>query len=271
MRYLYYLLLVLGLFSAISVTAQRRSVDDTRLLPEVQTEVALKGDDYLLVGLRTPLLTGTASGVEVDRVGLNVGYERFWTQQWSGGATLRAEFYDAYSRGGDVSKLYADVVPELFVRHWNILGGFNFRQRLGVEYYIPGGESSESRAITRLRLDMDRVIPLGEHTAIRPRIAYEAVAYLRLQRDETKLKERVIDFGSVRADVGVIVSPRFDFTPWVASQTNYLNALPQFDASGNQTRGGRTNIVSPVVGLDMRLTLFRGGVPFERRQLPTQH
>ena len=271
MRYLYHLLLVLGLFSTVSATAQRRTVSNTLLLPELQTEVALKGDDYLLIGLRTPFAAGTSQGIDIERVGLNVGYERFWNQQWSGGATLRTEFYSAYSGGGDVSKLYVDVVPELFLRHWNTLGGFNFRQRLGVEYYVPGGKNSESRAITRLRLDVDRVIPLGEHTAIRPRIAYEAVAYLRLQRDETELKERVIDFGGMRAEVGVIVSPRFDFTPWVASQTNYLNTLPQFDASGNQTSGGRTNIVSPVVGLDMRLTLFRGGTPFERRQLPTQH
>jgi hypothetical protein len=200
-----------------------------------------------------------------------VGYERFWDQQWSGGATLRTEFYDAYSGGGDVSKLYVDVVPELFLRHWNTLGGFNFRQRLGVEYYVPGGKNSESRALTRLRLDLDRVFPLGEHTAIRPRLAYEAGAYLRLQREETELKERVVDFGTLRAEVGVIVSPRFDFTPWVASQTAYFNTLPQYDALGNQTSGGRTNFITPVVGLDLRLTFFSGGTPFARRQLPTQH
>jgi len=258
------------LFWAVSATAQRRTISSTLLLPELQTEFALKDDDYLLVGLRAPLLTAS-SGIDLQRLGLNVGYERFWDQQWSGGATLRAEFYNGYSGGGDVGKLYTDLVPELFVRHWSTLGSFNFRQRLGIEYFVPGGENSESRAITRLRLDLDRVFPLGEHAAIRPRLAYEAAAYLRLQREETELKERVIDFGTLRAEVGVIVSPRFDFTPWVASQSTYLNTLPQYDALGNQTSGGRTNFIAPIIGLDMRLTLFRGGEPFERRQLPTQH
>ncbi len=75
----------------------------------------------------------------------------------------------------------------------------------------------------------------------------------------------------MRAEVGVRVSPRFDFTPWLASQTSYLNALPQYDIDGNQISGGPTNLLTPVVGLDLRLTLFRGGAPFERRQLPTQH
>ncbi|HEX8428516.1 hypothetical protein [Hymenobacter sp.] len=270
MRYLYCLPLVLSLFYSLSTAAQRRGVSSTLLLPELQTEFALKGDDYLLVGLRAPLFTASP-GVDLQRLGLNLGYERFWDQQWSGGATLRLEFFNGYRGGGDVGRLYTDLVPELFVRHWNTLGAFNFRQRLGVDYYVPGGERGESRASTHLRLDLDRLFPLGGKTAIRPRLAYEAAAYLRLQRDDDELKERVIDFGALRGEVGVVLSPRFDFTPWVASQTVYLNTLPQYDSMGNQTSGGRTNLVSPVVGLDVRLTLFRGGTPFERRQLPTQH
>ena len=107
--------------------------------------------------------------------------------------------------------------------------------------------------------------------AIRPRIAYEVVTYLRLQRDENQLKERVVDFGNLRAEVGVRLSPHVDFTPWVASQTYYLNTLPQFDASGKQTGGGRTNLLTPIVGLDLRLTIFTKAATAERYQLPTQH
>lgn len=260
------------LFLSVSAaSAQRRFVGSTVLLPEVQAELALKGDDYVLLGLRGPITTGDFDGTNLDQVGLNLGYERFWSTAWSGGATLRADFYEYYRGGSDVQRLQADVTPEVFVRHWNTLGRFNFRQRLGAEYFIAGGESADSRALTRLRLDLDRVFPLGEKVALRPRVAYEAVAYLRLQRDENETKERVLDFGSLRGEVGVRLSPRFDFTPWVAAQTVYLNSLPQYDALGNQTGGGRTNLVTPAVGLDLRLTLFRGGAPFERRQLPTQH
>ncbi|WBO83460.1 hypothetical protein [Hymenobacter yonginensis] len=256
---------------ATAATAQRRSVGSTLLLPEVQAELALTGDDYILLGVRGPISTGTFQGTTLEQVGLNLGYERFWNEQWSGGATLRSDFYKVERDGGSRNGLYTNLTPELFVRHWNTLGGFNFRQRLGVEVFVPTEEGAESRAITRLRLDLDRVFPLGTNLALRPRISYEAAAYLRLQRDELEEKERVIDFGNLRGEIGVRVSPHFDFTPWVASQTTYINALVQTDANGNVTGGGRTNLITPVVGLDLRFTLFKGGSVFERRQLPTQH
>ncbi|SHI68771.1 hypothetical protein SAMN02745146_1391 [Hymenobacter daecheongensis DSM 21074] len=261
------LILLLAVHPAL---AQRRTVNGLGLRPNLQAEYALHGDDYVLVGISTPLSTGGYQGLNLDRLGLNAGYEHFWNARWSAGATLGADAYTATRNGGDVLYLFLDARPELFGRHWNTIGSFNFRQRLGVEYQVLGGPGSQNRALTSLRLDLDRLIPLGR-LALRPRLAYEARAYLRLQRDETQEKERVIDFGTLRAELGVRVSPRFDFTPWVASQTTYLNTIPQFDANNNQISGGRTNVVTPVVGLDLRLTLFRGGTVFERRQLPTQH
>ncbi|MBC8083957.1 MAG: hypothetical protein H7Z21_12160, partial [Hymenobacter sp.] len=139
--------IIIGLSLVTAATAQRRSVGDVLLLPEAQAELALKGDDYLLVGVRGPLRTQTPSGL--DRLGLNLGYERFWDEQWSGGATLRTDFYNGYSSvAPDVGRLYADFTPELFLRHWNTLGGFNFRQRLGVEYFVAGVENAESRPAT---------------------------------------------------------------------------------------------------------------------------
>jgi len=269
--YHYVLLAITWLICCTSTTAQRRSVGDEQLLPEVQAELALKGDDYVLLGVQGLINTQPSIGADLDRLGFTFGYERFWNQQWSGGATLQANFFTNQSDGISGSELRSDFIPELFVRHWNTLGSFNFRQRLGMEYLISGGENTQDRALTSLRLDLDRPIPIGTNGLLRPRLAYEAVAYLRLQRDENEPKERVIDFGALRAEVGVRVSPHLDFTPWVTTQTNYINALPQFDANGNQTAGGRTNLVTPVIGLDVRLTLFRGGAPFERRQLPTQH
>ena len=269
--YRYLLLAATWLLACINATAQRRSVGDVQLLPEVQAELALKGDDYVLLGVQGLLNTQSPTGADLDRIGFNFGYERFWNQQWSGGATLQANSYNNQSDGISGSKLRSDFIPELFVRHWNTLGSFNFRQRLGVEYFISGGKNTQDRALTSLRLDLDRPIPIGTNGLLRPRLAYEAVAYLRLQRDEDEPRERVIDVGALRAEVGVRVSPHFDFTPWVATQTNYINALPQYDANGKETAGGRTNLVTPIIGLDVRLTLFRGGAPFERRQLPTQH
>jgi hypothetical protein len=58
----------------------------------------------------------------------------------------------------------------------------------------------------------------------------------------------------------------------LAYQTAYTNVLQQTDASGNVViPGGRRNFVTPVLGLDLRYTIFQGKQAFERRQLPTQH
>jgi hypothetical protein len=256
---------------SLSARAQQRGVGNTVLLPELQAEYALHGDDYLLLSLQGPTRTGSYNGTQLNQLGLQLAYEKFWSEHWSGGATLRGAAYTGYRGGSDVQRLYVDVTPELFVRHWNQLGKFNFRQRLGVEYTVPADPLIDGRALTRLRFDLDRVFPVGK-LALRPRLAYEAFAYLRFQREETEPKERLIDFGALRADVGIQVSPHFDLTPWVGSSTAYRILLEQTDLNGKVVvPGGRYNSLTPVVGLDVRYTIFRGSEVFERRQLPTQH
>ena len=268
-------LLGVGLSSAVGAQAQRRAVNAVALLPTVQAEYALRGDDYLLLGLNGPISTGSYNGTGLDRVGLRLGYEHFWNTRWSGGGTLGIDTYkQAHLFGGHGDQFRTDVAPEVFARHWNTLGSFNFRQRLGVSYFVPGATGADSRALTSLRLDLDRLVPVGGgRVVLRPRLAYEAIAYLRFQRDEaTQPKERVIDFGYARAEVGVRLSDRFDFTPWFGYQTTYVFALAQTNPMGQvTTTAGRLNLVTPVVGLDARFTLFRGKAAFERRQLPTQH
>ncbi len=256
---------------ASAATAQRRGVNDLLLVPEAQVELALKGADYVLAGFN--LIASPDGGATFAGGQLRLGYEHFWSQQWSAGATFRVLGGSNYSYG-DILGLEGNITPGLLVRHSGKIGAFNFGQRLGLEYattFDVLGSSNEDRALTRLRLDMDRMFPLGAKLALRPRLAYEAVTYLRLQRDENQPKERVIDFGNLRAEVGVRVSPHFDFTPWVASQTSYVNSLPQYDANGQQIRGGQTNLLTPTLGLDLRLTLFSSSAEKDRFQLPTQH
>ena len=268
-----FLLIISCLVFTIAAQAQRRSVGDVLLVPEIQTELALQGDDYLLATFNLVLPTNGTSNSTFAGGQLRLGYEHFWNERWSWGGTLR--IIGGETQGyGDLVGLAGDVAPGLLLRHSGKIGSLNFGQRLGLEYTMTFKDTrnlgGEDRALTRLRFDVDRLFSLGERLAIRPRIAYEIATYLRLQRDEDELKERVIDFGSLRAELGLRLSPRFDFTPWVASQTIYSNFLPQYDATGNQTSGGRTNSVFPLVGFDARLTLL-GGNSAERRQLPTQH
>ncbi|TGD81320.1 hypothetical protein [Hymenobacter wooponensis] len=268
-----YLLVPALLLAALTATAQRRLTSNTALQPELQAELALQNNDYLLVGVSALNVNG--AGTTFSGGQLRLGYEHFWSEQWSGGATLR--LLRQYGQGyGDFLGQPGNIVPGVFVRHSGKISSFNFGQRLGVEYGISTVDvlsiiERNNRASARLRLDVDRIFPLGETVALRPRVAYEAAAYLRFQRDENQVKERTIDFGVLRAEVGVRLSPHVDVTPWVASQTAYTVFVAQYDAQGRQVSGGRTNLVTPVVGLDARFTLFSGDAAQERRQLPTQH
>ncbi|WP_324675720.1 hypothetical protein [Hymenobacter sp. GOD-10R] len=261
--------LLLAVLVARPAAAQdRRVVNGLELWPELQAERALQGDNYGWLGVSGPMTTTVST--DLKYVGIRAGYEHFWNNQWSGGGLLQFAAYSSYRSGSGASNLSVDVTPELYVRHWNTLGSFNFRQRLGLEYFIPAGEA-ESRALTRLRFDLDRLVSVGR-LVLRPRIAYEGRAFLRLQRDANEPKERVIDYTMLRAEVGVRLSDHIDFTPWFAHQTAYTFTLPQTDATGKVTiLGGRRNFVTPYLGLDVRYTLFRGKEVFERRQLPTQH
>lgn len=267
-----FLLAAACLLPARAASAQNRVVGDGPLLPEAQVEVALKGDDYLLATLNLTCLTNGGSNSPFAASQLRLAYEHFWNEQWSGGATLRVLGGDhGY---GDFIGQNGNITPGLLLRHTSNLGAFTFGQRLGAEYaatFTALGGQSNDRGLARLRFDVARSLPLGKKASLRPRLAYEVAACLRPQRGANDYPERVIDFGALRGEVGLRLSPHLDVTPWVASQTHYITSLPQFNGSGVQVGGGRTNLVVPLVGLDVRLTLGRSVAAAERRQLPTQH
>lgn len=273
MRYFSCFLLLTGILGAATAAqAQRRMTSDPIIVPEVQAELLL-GNNSLFVGLNRLVLTnGNRNGDTFVGGQVRAGYEHFWNEQWSGGATLRV--VRRRDEGlGDFIGQPGNVTPGLLLRHRSTLGKFTFGQRLGAEYGIAIRQYSggiKDRALARLRLDVERSVALSDQVSLRPRLAYEVAAYLRLQRDDNDLKERVVDFSNLRVEVGVRVSPRFDVTPWVASQVQYINSLGQFDPAGMPVGGGRANLRTPLLGLDLRLTL----APDESAaalQLPTQH
>ncbi|OGX82961.1 hypothetical protein BEN48_04155 [Hymenobacter glacialis] len=267
------LLAAAGLVVSLPAVAQRRNVANLSLQPEAQVELALKGNDYLLVGISALAPLNNVSGPTFAGGQLRLGYERFWSEKWSGGATLRVLGgpSDGY---GDFIGQAGNLIAGLLLRHTSTAGSFVFGQRLGAEYgtaYNAQGRDVKDRALARLRFDVERPLTVGEKVTLRPRLAYEAAAYVRLQRDDNELKERVVDFGNLRGEVGLRFSPALDITPWVAYQTWYINTLPQFDNTGKQVGGGRTNLLTPLLGLDLRLTFGSTAAGTERRQLPTQH
>lgn len=272
-RFSRFLLPVVGLMLASAASAQNRLVGDALLLPEAQVEAALKGDDYLLATFNLVCLTNGGAGSTFAGGQLRLAYEHFWSTQWSGGATLRVLGGGGYGYGDFIGQS-GNITPGVLLRHTSSIGSFLFGQRLGAEYaatYDALNSQNNARGLGRLRLDVERSWPLGEKVSLRPRLAYELAAYLRLQRGPNDAPERVIDFGALRGEVGLRLSPHLDVTPWVASQTHYINSLPQFNSGGGQVGGGRTNLVAPLIGLDVRLTVVRSEATTERRQLPTQH
>ena len=290
-----YLLTVGALLAASAAQAQttsatynpnatRRTVQALELWPELQGEVALRNGDYLLIAVRgerstTGVQSARTLGFDTRRVAAT--YEHFWNKNWSWGGTLRYESNARFEAGsgGDM------LAPELLLRHRSpIFGGLTFGQRLGVErqFYINrnlvGSTGPDGQFWGRLRVDVERLILLSSEEmglALRPRLSYAASTHLRFQKDTNDPDERTIQFTSLRGEVGVRLSPAIDLTPWVAYQTQYGIALPQYqpDASGTlvQVQGGRTNSVYPTLGLDLRFTLLPSSPIAGRQQLPTQH
>ena len=256
--------------------ATHRSVQGLALWPELQGELALPNGDYLLLALRGEryLHNGTQRsrplGFDMRRVRL--AYEHFVSAAWSYGATVQL----AGGGGGTV------VVPAVLLRHRSpVFQGITFGQRLSLEHsfggngFMPLGSGPGGQTWARLRVDLEKLLPLGNDAAtgpaLRPRLSYEASTHLRFQKADADPDERTIQYTSLRGEVGVRLSSRFDFTPWFAYQTGYLIGLPQYDKNGVQTDGGRTNQVYPTLGLDVRFTLLPAGTKADQHQLPTQH
>ena len=263
-------LLAAALLALPAAAQTRRSTFGVQFWPEAQAEVALAGSDYLLVSARGQQYTdnnGYANpnrflGFDVRR--LSVGYEHFLGEHWSIGAML------PYLSFG---KTY-ELRPEVLLRHRSPVGPLTFGQRLSLEYLIPGQAGAKGATNARLRADLEKAFALGSAAALRPRLSYEAATHLRAfsADDVAGADERTIQFTSLRAEVGVRLSPAFDFTPWFAYQTQYNFGLAQTDALGKVTiPASRVNSVAPVLGLDLRYTFLNGQDAAARQQLPTQH
>lgn len=265
-------LLLVACLAAPAPAQTRRSVQPVQLWPELQAELALKNGDYLLLAAHGEYVpayhdaTGPDRFLGLDQRALGAAYEHFWNDHWSAGGTL------AVSAAG---RSY--LVPALLLRHRSALGPLTFGQRLGAarEYALGryyGGPAPAAQNWLSLRADLEKVLPLGSRgLALRPRLSYEAAARVRLQKSLDDPDERTVQATSLRAEVGCRVGDHFDFTPWFAYTTAYYVVLEQYSPTGSPVSGGRLNLVTPVVGLDARFTLFAGKTTFERRQLPTQH
>jgi hypothetical protein len=262
------------LLSPDAAAQTRREVQDYQLAPELQTEWALKNDDYLLLevyGVNIPAYNGFSSNNRVlglDQRGIGLRYEHFWNEHWSGGASLQ----HVSTQGVKY------LAPEVLLRHRSAIGPLMFGQRLSLFRTVPFGNLgrttiNDGATYATLRVDLEKLFPVGGGSfALRPRLSYEADVHVRLGKKEAyEGDERTIEYTSLRGELGMRLGDHFDFTPWVAYSTFYYFTIQQFDAYGNPLGNGRLNSVTPVIGLDARFTFFSGKAAFERQQLPTQH
>ena len=269
-----HLLLLLLLGPTLAQAQARRIIQTLQLWPEAQAELTLKNGDYLLLALRGQRETEADYAASPRRLGFDqglarLGYEHFWTEHRSWGAT--ASLFGSSGGGTDL------LIPEVLLRHRSPLGPLAFGQRLSLERAVPltanqGGSGPPSQTNARLRFDLEKLLPLGPLT-LRPRLSYEAMTHIRLRKEAADPEERAFQFTSLRAEVGCRVSSRFDFTPWFAYQTTYYYAIESLDSKGQVVvPAGPVNQVAPVVGLDLRFTLGRDeSSASQRPQLPTQH
>jgi hypothetical protein len=264
------LLLVCGA-STVGWAQSHRGVTNLAVQPELQVEYGFHSGDYLVLGLRGLRYSGypdpSPRPFSFDEQQVRLGYEHFWNEHWSWGATARLA---SVSPGHE-------IVPELLLRHRSVVGPLTFGQRLSVEHTFPdnqgyvGGPGPDGKTFARLRLDLEKQLPVGS-ISLRPRLSYELAAHVRLQKEENERPERPIDFGSLRAEVGFRLSDHVDFTPWFALATDYYKTEIQYDPLTNKpVAGGDFNKVSPILGLDVRFTLLPAAGAPSRQQLPTQH
>ncbi len=269
------LLLAATLLARPAAAQTLRRVQDKQLFITLQGELALKNGDYLLLSVFGQNIPAYASYADDRRLlgfdtrGLGLTYEHFWNNHWSGGA--------AFVQESQLGNNY--IIPELLVRHRSRLGPLTFGQRLSGYRTIAVGNTArfgnpEGLNFLSLRADLEKLFPFGA-VGVRPRLSYEATMNVHLQKDKNapEYDQRTIQHTSLRAEVGLRFGDHFDLTPWFAYTTAYYFTLPQYSPiSGTpSTGGGRLNLVTPVIGLDARFTLFEGRAVFERQQLPTQH
>ncbi|MBF9141739.1 hypothetical protein [Hymenobacter properus] len=268
-------LLLAALWCRPAAAQTRRVVLDHQLWANLQGELALLNGDYLLLelhGENVPAYNGFGGNdrfLGFDQRAVAFSYEHFWNNHWSGGGGLQYQ-PSAYAKY---------LTPELLLRHRGKVGPLTFGQRLSAYRVFSVGNSQQYFQATpqnylSLRADLEKVFPVGQGgLALRPRLSYEGIMHVRLQKTQTDADERTIQYTSLRGELGVRVSNHFDFTPWFAYTTSYYFSIPQYNPiSGTPTADpGRLNLVTPVIGLDARFTLFAGKEVFDRRQLSTQH
>jgi hypothetical protein len=189
----------------------------------------------------------------LERVQFRAGFEHMFNNHWSGGIA------EAYA----IERTRKILFNEIYLRHLSSLGTFRITQRASIEHIVQWGRSDLGRV--RLRADIDREIKLGSLN-LRPRIGYELFFNIDyLPTEQSRNTQRRVDRTRLRFEILCPLTGHLAITPFFTRQSDFLIVEPAYDANNNLIRsGGKRSYVTPIMGLDLRYAIFKGGKPFPR-------
>lgn len=188
----------------------------------------------------------------IERVQLRAGYEHVFNSKWNGGIA------GAYG----IDRIRRILFNEVFVRHSSTLGAYQFTKRLSGEHIVQWGRENFGRV--RFRTDLDRTFSLGS-LRVRPRVSYELFFNQDYTPDPVTDINRRVDRTRLRFEMLFGLNNYVAIIPSFIRQTDYLLVLPSYDGNNNIVRsGGKQNLIVPIIGLDVRVTFFKGGKAFSR-------
>jgi hypothetical protein len=250
--------LVLG---ADPVMAQQKVIRQATVWPELQMDYVFKSTSFLYFRnqYRHVLdndfnhLRETRALQYLERVQFRLGYEHVFNPHWSGGIS------EAYA----IERTRNILFNEVYARHSWAMGKFRLSERASWEHLIRWPKNNNGRF--RLRADLDRSFKVGVKS-LRPRVSYELFYNVDYHpQADAGAETRWVDRSRLRLDCLLGLSNYLAVTPYYIRQTDYYVVEPAFDEQNNIVRpGGKQNHVTPVWGLEVRLSVFAGGESFPR-------
>jgi len=261
LKFLGVLSLGLSLLLITPAAAQHKVQRSGALWPELQVEYVLKStsffyfrnhyrhnwdNDFNYLRSEGPLKY-------LERVQLRAGYEQVFNAHWSGGI---AESY-AFEPTRNL------LFNEIYARHVGVMGKYRLTERASLEHIVQ--TNNDNRGRFRFRADLDRDFKVKGKN-IRPRVTYELFFNHYYDADINEVRNtRQVDRTRLRFEIIYPLGNHLAFTPYFMRQTDFITALPTYDADGNMLQtGGKQNTVTPIFGIDIRYVFFRGGTPFSR-------
>lgn len=245
--------------------AQEKQYLAPELWPEVQAEYVFKNTSFLYFRHQyrfttNPDFKGLNSLVlnnRLKRIQFRLGYEQVFTAAWGLGGSQMFSLEPG-------RKLY---FTDVYLRHSSFIAGLQVIKRVMVDYLQYSNTASIGRL--RPRLDLDKGLKINNFT-VRIRAGYEAFFYTDFKLGKP-YSARIIDRTRLRAEIALQPNPHLTVTPFFTKQTDYTRLPDELNEQNEVIIAGENqNSITPIWGIELRYTFFRGHKPFPRIPAPVQ-